>query len=267
MVGGGIFVKVSFHVIILLLHLPCPTLTRQCLHDLPRFPSIPRHKDCHCLFVHRHCPIWFNVGWQPHRTNRVLMLMTWEISDQSESSHSKILEKIVLLQLQPHLWANNLLEIRQSDYRKSLSQHWNCCFECPRRSPYKVWSETCVNTCTVGSERHFRHSWQCHPVKTTREHFWNLGNIEHCPDLSHIEEMRRSLLWLTVWYQYKYPFFGVFLGDRSSDLCYSLCTHNLWLLSYPVTAVVITSTLMTQKSLTAHHPVISLMLSPTFSPV
>ena len=67
----------------------------------------------------------------------------------------KILERIVLLQLQ-------------------ISQHRNCCFECTRRPPYKVWSETCVSTCNVGSECCFWHTWPCHPVKTTQEHFWNL---------------------------------------------------------------------------------------------
>ena len=43
---------------------------------------------------------------------------------------SKILEKVVLLQLQFHLSMNNLLEIQQSAYRKK-SQHRNYRFECP----------------------------------------------------------------------------------------------------------------------------------------
>ena len=54
-----------------------------------------------------------------------------------------------------------------------ISQYRNCCFECTRRPPYKVWSETCVNTCT---ECCFWHPWPSHPIKMTWEHFWNLGS-------------------------------------------------------------------------------------------
>ena len=55
----------------------------------------------------------------------------------------------------------------------------NCSFkltECTRRPPYKVWSETCVNTCTVGSECCFWHPWACHPINwDDLRALWNLG--------------------------------------------------------------------------------------------
>ena len=43
-------------------------------------------------------------------------------------------------------------------------------------------------------------------------------------------------------------------------------THNPCPRLYPVMTVIITSMLMTQKSLTVHHLAISLLLSPTFKP-
>ena len=42
----------------------------------------------------------------------------------------KILERVVLLQLQSHLCANSLLEIRVCVQK--ISQYRNCCFECTR---------------------------------------------------------------------------------------------------------------------------------------
>ena len=87
---------------------------------------------------------------------------------------SKILERVVFLSCS--------LICAQTAYSNStvcvqkISQYRNCCFECTRRPPYKVWSETCVSTCTVGSECRFWHPWPCHPIKTTWEQFWNHGS-------------------------------------------------------------------------------------------
>ena len=38
-----------------------------------------------------------------------------------------MLERVVLLQLQSHLCANSLLEIRYSAYRIKISEYRNCC--------------------------------------------------------------------------------------------------------------------------------------------
>ena len=142
---------------------PIPTtLTKQCLV----WPSPPCHKDCQCFFVHRHCPVWVKAGSCDTHTEKDPGLDANDLRNFRPVSNlpfvSKILERAVLLQLQSHL-------------STKISQYRNFCFECTRRPPYKVWSETCVSTCTVGFECCFWHPWPCHPIKTTWEHFWNLG--------------------------------------------------------------------------------------------
>ena len=140
------------------------------------WPSPPCHKDCHCFCVHQHCHFWVKAGSCDTHTEETRSQCQWLRNFRPVSNLPfvlKILQRLVL-QLQSDLCANCSLEIRQPAYR--ISQHWNCCFECAKRPPYKVWSETCVNTCAVGSECCFWHPWPCHPVKMTWEHFQNLGS-------------------------------------------------------------------------------------------
>ena len=62
------------------------------------------------------------------------------------------------------------------------------------------------------------------------------------------------------------PMFLVFGVPQESVLGPALftSTHNPCPMLYLIMAVIITSMLMTQKSLTVHHLAISLLLSPTF---
>ena len=97
---------------------PIPTtLTRQCLHDLA--PLVTRIVN-----------VSLSTGTVPSGLKQALVtpilkksgLDANDLRNFRQVSNlpfvSKILERVVLLQLQSHLCANSLLEIRQSAYRK-----------------------------------------------------------------------------------------------------------------------------------------------------
>ena len=92
---------------------PIPT-TKQCLHDLA--PHVTRIVN-----------VSLSTGTVPSGLKQALMtpILKKQRLDANDLRNfrpvpfvSKILERVVLLQLQSHLCANSLLEIRQSAYRK-----------------------------------------------------------------------------------------------------------------------------------------------------
>ena len=152
---------------------PIPTtLTNQCLHDLA--PLVTRIVS---FFVHWHCPIWVKADSCDNHTEETGSWCQWfkkfqtslkspiRFEDTIEGSSSSTAVSSVRKQLT----RNSTVCVQK------ISQYRNCYFACTRRPPYKVWSETCVNTCTVGSECCFWQPWSCHPIKTTWEHLWNFG--------------------------------------------------------------------------------------------
>ena len=138
------------------------------------WPSPPCHKNCQCFFVHRHCPIWVKECSCDTHTEETGSWCQWFKKFQTslkspirfEDTRGSISSSNAVSSVRKQLTRNLTVCVQK------ISQNRNCCFECTRRHPYKVWSETCVNTCTVGSECCFWHPWPCHPIKTTWEHFW-----------------------------------------------------------------------------------------------
>ena len=97
---------------------PIPTtLTKQCVHDLA--PLVTRIVN-----------VSLSTGTVPSGLKQALVtpILKKQGLDANDLRNfrpvsnlpfvSKILERVVLLQLQSHLWANSLLEVRQSAYRK-----------------------------------------------------------------------------------------------------------------------------------------------------
>ena len=137
------------------------------------WPSPPCHEDCQCLFVHWHCPIWVKAGSCDTHTEETGSWCQWFKKFQTslkspihfEDTRQGSSSSTAVSSVHKQLTRNSTVCIQK------ILQYWNCCFECTRRPPYKVWSETCVSTCTVGSECCVWHPWPCHPIKMTCETF------------------------------------------------------------------------------------------------
>ena len=177
---------------------------------------------------------------------------------------SNILERVVLLQLQSHLCANSLLEIRQSAYRKYHS------------------TETAVLSVLEGlltkSDEKFVSVLALLDLSAafdTLDHAILLRRLESTFGISGL-----ALSWFELYLSDRTQsvvvdglmstsvplVFGVPQGSVLGPVLFTLYSQPLSdVIAF--TAVTITSTLMTQKSLTVHHLAISLLLSPTFNPV
>ena len=77
---------------------------------------------------------------------------------------------------------------------------------------------------------------------------------------------QNTYIFLLALHLFQILVFLVILGDRSSDLYYSLCAYKLCAMSYPPMALIIIRTMTTHEYLAVHHLVISLLLGPIFKP-
>ena len=177
---------------------------------------------------------------------------------------SNILERVVLLQLQSHLCANSLFEIRQSAYRKYHSTETAVLSVLEgllTKSDEKLVSVLALLDLSAAFDT-LDHAILLRRLEST----FGISGLALSWFESYLSDRTQSVVVDGLMSTSVPLVFGVPQGSVLGPVLFTLYSQPLSdVIAF--TAVTITVTLMTQKSLTVHHLAISLLLSPTFNPV